>query len=144
MAGNPRPVSTRALRPFAVPTIRARLGPEALVRRYTILVPMVEIIVGQAPRVIASDDDIEKLKDMLARHFGGVTMSALTPSLVGWGARDPRRPVRTREVNKHASFIVYAAAVRASDEYFLALKRELADALVEGLIRVERQDVTIL
>jgi len=39
---------------------------------------------------------------------------------------------------------VYAAAIRASDEYFLALQKELADALVEGVILVERQDVTIL
>ena len=71
-------------------------------------------------------------------------MSTTVPSLIGWGARDPRRPKRTRELNKHAYFLAYAAAVRASDEYFLALQRELADALVEGVILVERQDVTIL
>ena len=42
------------------------------------------------------------------------------------------------------SFTVYAAAVRVSDEYLLTLQKELADALVEGVILVERQDVTIL
>ena len=40
--------------------------------------------------------------------------------------------------------MVYAAAVRASDAYFLALQNELREALVEGVILVERQDVTIL
>ena len=39
---------------------------------------------------------------------------------------------------------VYAAAVRASDEYFLALQKELALRLGEGVILIERQDVTIL
>lgn len=63
---------------------------------------------------------------------------------MGWGARDPRKPKKTLELNKHAYFMVYAAPVRASDEYFLALQSELAEALLEGVILVERQDVTIL
>src|SRR5262249_54010810 len=65
-----------------------------------------------------------------------VTVSIAVPSLIGWGARDPRKLKQTLELNKHAYFTVYAAAVRASDEYFLALQRELADALVEGVILV--------
>jgi hypothetical protein len=81
---------------------------------------------------------------MLIKHFGGVTVSASVPSLIGWGARDPRKAKRARELNKHAYFLVYAAAIRAADDYFIALQRELADALVEGVILVERQDVTIL
>jgi hypothetical protein len=52
--------------------------------------------------------------------------------------------METLELNQHAYFMVYAAPVRASDEYFLALQRELAEALREGVILVERQDVTIL
>jgi len=71
-------------------------------------------------------------------------VSVTVPSLIGAGARDPRKPKQTLELNKHASYTVYAAAVRASDEYFLALQKELADALAEGVILVERQDVTIL
>lgn len=81
---------------------------------------------------------------MLTTHFGGVTLTVTVPSLIGWGARDSRKPKQTLELNKHANFTVYAAAVRASDEYFLTLQRELADALAEGVILVERQDVTIL
>ena len=146
MGRNPnlRPVNPDALRTCAVSAIRPQLGPETLVRRYTVFVPVEQIKPGESPRKIATANDLEHLELMFMRHFGGVTLSAITPSLIGAGARDPRRPVQTREINKHAFFVVYAAAVRASDEYFLALKKELANALVEGVILVERQDVTIL
>jgi hypothetical protein len=114
------------------------------VRRYTVLVPLEEIKVAQAPRQIATADDLQNVQLLLIKHFGGVTMSTTTPSLLGCGARDPRKPRKTQEVNKHAYFMVYAAAIRAADDYFIALRDELADALVEGVILVERQDVTIL
>jgi hypothetical protein len=144
MARTPRPFNPKALQRYAVAAIQPQLGPETLVRRYTVLVPLEEIKIGEAPRKIATADDLEKLQLMLIKHFGGVTVSTTVPSLIGWGARDPRKPKRTRELNKHAYFLVYAAAVRASDEYFLALQKELAQALIEGVILVERQDVTIL
>ena len=144
MARAPRPFNPKSVTRFAVPAIRPQLGPETLVRRYTILVPVEEIRAGAAPRPIATGDDLQRLQLTLIKHFGGVTMSVTVPSLVGWGARDPRRPSQTRELNKHAHFTVYAAAVRASAEYFLALRNELAGALVEGVLLVERQDVTIL
>jgi hypothetical protein len=105
---------------------------------------MKEIKAGQAPRRIATDRDLLNLQLLLVKHFGGVTTSTTTPSLVGWGARDPRRPKKTQELNRHAYFTVYAAAVRAANEYFLALQQELAEALDEGVILIERQDVTIL
>ena len=127
-----------------MPEIRARLGPETLVRRFTVLVPVEEVKRGQAPRRIATDDDLLKVQLRLAKDFGGITMSISIPSLVGWGPRDPRRPRQTMEVNRHAYYSVYAAAVRASDEYFLALQKELALGLREGVILIERQDVTIL
>ena len=144
MARSPRPFNPRALRRSAVPAIRPQLGPETLVRRYTLLVPVEEIKAGEAPKTIATADDLKTLQLMLVEHFGGVTVSVAVPSLIGWGARDPRKPKKTLELNKHAYFTVYAAAVRASDEYFLALQQELAQSLVEGVILVERQDVTIL
>jgi hypothetical protein len=103
-----------------------------------------EIKPGAVPRDIATADDLEKLQLLLIKDFGGVTVSTTAPSLIGWGARDRRKPRRTRELNKHACFLVYAAAVRASDEYFLALQSASAEALVEGVMLVERQDVTIL
>jgi hypothetical protein len=144
MARSPRPFNPKALRRYAVPVIRPRLGPETLVRRYTVLVPVEEVKAGAAPKQIATAGDLNALQHLLTKHFGGVTMSASVPSLVGWGARDPRRPKQSLELNKHAYFQVYAAAHRAADEYFLALRDELAEALVGGVILVERQDVTIL
>lgn len=105
---------------------------------------MEEIQAGKASKPIATADDLQQLQLMLIDHFGGVTTSISVPSLLGSGARDPRKPKQTLELNKHAYFTVYAAAVRASDEYFLALQKELTTALVEGVVLVERLDVTIL
>ncbi len=144
MTRSQRPFDPRALQRHSGPEIRARLGPETLVRRFTVLVPVEEVQTGQALRRIASDRDLRTLQSLLVKDFGGVTTATAAPSLVGWGARDPRRPKKTQEVNRHAYFTVYAAAVRASDKYFLALQKELADALAEGVILIERQDVTIL
>jgi hypothetical protein len=144
MAKLPRPFNPKALRRCAVAAIRQHLGPATLVHRYTILVPVEEIKAGEVPRPIATEDDRQNLQLLLIKDFGGVTLLVAVPSLIGAGARDPRRPKKTLELNKHANFTVYAAAVPASDAYFLALQQELADALVEGLILVERQDVTIL
>jgi hypothetical protein len=140
----PRPFNPKALKPHAVSAVRAQLGPETLVRKYVIFVPVEEIRAGEQTRTIATSDDLQELQLMLVEHFGGVSLSLLVPSLIGWGARDPRKPRKTLEMSKHAYFMVYAAPLRASDEYFLALQRELAEALVEGVILVERQDVTIL
>jgi hypothetical protein len=144
MAKHHRPFNPKALRRYAGPAIQPQLGPDTLVYRYTILVPVEEIKAGAATRPIATADDLQNLQLMLIRHFGGVTLSVAIPSLIGAGARDPRRPRKTLELNKHAHFTVYAAAVSASDAYFRAFQGELADALNEGIILVERQEVTIL
>ena len=45
--------------------------------------------------------------------------------------REPWKP------NVHTYFLVYAAVHEASDRYFLALKQELEEALVEGVILIE-------
>jgi len=144
MAKSQTALDLKALQTYAVPEIRAQLGPETLVRRFTVLVPVEEVKKGRAPRRIATDDDLLQVQLRLAEDFGGLTTSISIPSLIGWGARDPRRPRQTMEVNRHAHYSVYAAAVRASDEYFLAIQKKLATALGEGVILIERQDVTIL
>lgn len=113
---NARPFDPSALRRYAAPAIRAQLGPETLVRRYTLLVPLEEVKPGKPSRYIATDDDLGHLQMMLVEDFGGVTAAAVSPSLIGAGARDPRRPKFSLEVNKHAFFAVYAAAVRASED----------------------------
>ncbi len=144
MAKRRRPFNPNVLKAHAGTQIQPQLGPETLVRRYTVFVPMEEIRAGGAPRRIATDRDLQNVQLALVKHFGGITTSTAAPGLLGWGARDPRRPKTTQELNRHAYFTVYAAAVRASDEYFLALQAELAEAFAEGVILIERQDVTIL
>jgi hypothetical protein len=144
MAKRRRPFDPKALRSHADAALRPRLGPDTLVYRYTVFVPVEEVKAGMASRHVATANDLESLQWTLVKHFGGVTYSVAVPSLVGAGARDPHKPKRSIEVNKHAYFAVYAAATRASDDYFRALQKELADALAEGVILVERQDVLIL
>lgn len=145
MAREQRPVNPEALKPHTVPEIRCALGTDTIVAwRYTVLVPVAEVKSQGAARPIASEADLQRLEDVLSADFGGVSEPATVPSFRGFGPRDPLQPLQTREENRHAAFIVYAAAHGASDRYFLALRRELEDALVEGVILVERQDVTIL
>ena len=45
------------------------------------------------------------------------------------------------EMNFNFYFVVYAAPIRESDNYFLALRRELEEALAEGVILIEKQQV---
>jgi len=144
MAKRRRPFDPRALRTHAVAALWPQLGPDTLVYRYTVFVPVEQVKVGGSSRPVATADDLQNLQLTLITHFGGVTQFIAVPSLVGAGARDPRKPKKTIEYNKHAYFTVYAAATRASDDYFRALQKELADALAEGVILVERQDVLIL
>jgi hypothetical protein len=140
-----RPFNPEALKPLAVLELRPAIGAgTVLLWRYTVFVPVEEVHADGTVREVASLDDLDNLEGMLADHFGGVTAPTTVPGLRGFGARDPARPDQTREVNRHASFLVYAAARGASDAYFLALRRELEEALAEGVILVERQDVTIL
>jgi hypothetical protein len=47
-------------------------------------------------------------------------------------------------MNYNLHFVIYAAPVRESDNYFLALRRELEDALAEGVILVEKQQVFLI
>jgi hypothetical protein len=105
----PRPFNPKALKRYALPAIQPQLGPETLVRRYTVLVPMEQILAEKPPRKIASAEDLERIQLVLIRDFGGVTMATTIPSLLGWGARDPRKPKKSRELNRHAYFTVYAA-----------------------------------
>ena len=54
------------------------------------------------------------------------------------------RPVETLEANNNAHFVVYAAANRDSEQYCLALQKELQESLCEGLVLIERQEVLLL
>jgi hypothetical protein len=46
-------------------------------------------------------------------------------------------------MNTNVPYVVYAAPLTDSEEYFQALKKELQDALVQDTILVERQGVWV-
>lgn len=144
MARSRRRFNPKVLRSHASAALRPRLGPDTPVYRYTVFVPVEEIRSGSPTQPVASADDLQSLQLTLIKHFGGVTLSVAVPSLLGAGARDPKKPKTTIEINKHAYFSVYAAAIPASDDYFRALQGELQDALDEGIILIERQSAVIL
>jgi hypothetical protein len=81
-------------------------------------------------------DDENRLRRMFVRHFGGVT---LLPSSAGYGLRDPDHPEQEPQSNCNACLVVLALPGAAADRYFRALRKELQDALDEGVILIERQ-----
>jgi hypothetical protein len=134
-----------------VPVVQAPVGSSSSVTvyRYRMLVPMSHVIEDSATTShsvrIATDEDLDTIGQALTRHFGGVTVLHQQPaSAVGMGARDPDDVAGTTEKNLHVAFEVYAAPVQESDDYFRALRHELGDALLEGVILIERQEVTLI
>jgi hypothetical protein len=137
----PRPFNPDVLKPYAVPWLTPNVSNWSAVWRYTVLVP-VEQIQGDGTRSrVATDTDISSLELMFIEHFGGITRSARR---FGIGARDPRRPKGSLETNVHEVFQVYAPSAPVSDQYFQALRFELQEALVEGQVLIEREDVLLL
>ena len=134
-----RPFNPEALHRYATAELYPRIGSGAPVYRYTVIVPAEEI--RPMKRLKASPDDLEALRDLLTRDFGGLTMSPASP---GYGLRDPARPDVVPEMNYNFAFVVYAAPVYEADNYFLALRRELEAALAEGVILVEKQQVFLI
>jgi hypothetical protein len=134
-----------------VPILQADVGSEVSVDvyRYRLLLPIAQIISlnsGDVRRtIVANEDDLDTIQETFIRHFGGITLWTQQPSPVrGVGARDPADVRGTLERNEHAIFEVYAAPIHASDEYFRAVRRELQNALGEGVILIERQHVTLI
>src|SRR5437588_3255365 len=134
-----------------VPLIQAEVGSlvPISVYRYRLLVPIAQRIQESAQAVrrlaIATAADILAIRDTLIRHFGGVTVLHQPPApAFGVGARDPADVAGTLEQNEHVSFEVYSAPVQEADDYFQARRRELQEALQEGVILIERQQVTLM
>jgi hypothetical protein len=132
------------------PVIRAAVGSTVLVNVYSyrILVPIAQIIretVTSFRRItIATQQDLDNLIAMLVEHFGGITATVINPPIIrGLGARDPQEPA-VREENEHVAFDVYAAPIQESDDYFRALRQEPQEALGEGVILIQRQQVTLI
>jgi len=141
----PRPVNPDVLNPYAVTEMRPQIGAEGVrVWRYTVLIPVEQILADGTERQVATAQDRNDLEVRLADHFGGVTVPLTVPGLRGFGPRVPQIPDESRELNRHASVSVYAAVHEASDAYFRAVRMELQDALGEGVILIERQDVMLV
>lgn len=137
----PRPFNPESLKPYAVPWLIPNVSNWSAVWRYTVLVP-VELTEGDGTsRRIATDTDISTLELLFIEHFGGITRP---PRRLGVGARDPKRLKDTLETNVHEVFQVYAPNAPMSDQYFQALRFELQEALVEGQVLIEREDVLLL
>ncbi len=134
-----RPFRPEVLLPHVSKKLRAALGSGAHVWRFTIVIPIEEI--RPKSRRVATDRDLQTLEIVLPEHFGGLTV--LPPS-TGYGPRCPTDPAEEPQLNYNAFFVVYAARGQASQNYFQALQHELASALNEGLILIERQEVVLL
>ena len=109
--------------------------------RYTVLVPVQQVLADATFRFIATADDLVNLELMFIAHLGGITV---LPMVRGCGCRDSQRPRETLETNKHAAYLVYAPATPLSDQYFQALRAELQEALEEGIVMIERQEAVLL
>jgi hypothetical protein len=126
---------------YAVSWLQPNVSNWSSVWRYTVLVPVEQVLADGTVRPVASYDDLNELELILVAHLGGIT---ILPTVWGRGCRDPKRPRETLETNKHAVYQVYAPAASVSDQYFQALRAELQDALVEGIVMVERQEALLL
>ncbi len=136
-----RPFNPEALKPYATTWLRPNVCNWSFVWRYTLLVPLEQLLDDGTAHSIATPDDLLNLELMLIDHLGGITILS---KVQGRGCRDPRRPRETLETNNHAAYVLYAPAAYVSDQYFQALRSELQDALVEGIVMVERQEALLL
>jgi hypothetical protein len=134
-----------------VPVVQADVGSllAVSVYRYRLFIPVNQTIREADEKVqrvtIATEKDIFLLRSTIIRHFGGITMNFLDgPTVRGVGARDPQQPLATLEENEHMSFEVYAAPLQESDDYFRTLRKELQEALGEGVILIERQEIVLV
>jgi hypothetical protein len=136
--GEQRPFRPEVLERFTTERLRPNLGRRGLIWRFSVSVPLAQISPTRKPK--ATLRDVNKIRRMCVRHFGGVT---LPPASTGYGLRDPDDPERKPELNYNRYFVVLASPIQEADKYFRALREELQEALDEGVILVERQDVWI-
>jgi hypothetical protein len=94
---------------------------------------------------ITTSTDLDLISNTIIRHFGAITTTVLAgPVLRGIGARNPGKPEQTQEENEHTAFEVYAAPIQEADDYFRAVRKELQEALGEGVILIERQEIKLI
>ena len=140
MVEGQRPFNPEVLTAHAIPDIRPPLGVGALVWRYTVLVQIREVRPGEEAQSLATLGDLISLRNTFCTHFGGTTIFS---AVRGLGLRNPQDPA-SLELNEHVPFVVYARPIVASDRYFDRLQQELQEALVQGLIAIEREQVLLI
>src|SRR5262249_9213204 len=118
-----RPISAEALRGYAVPALRPRMGPGETLWRYTVTVPLEEILPQKHQNATAKV--LHNPGDLVAAHFGGFTRLPASP---GYGLRDPGEPEQQPEMNYNAYFAVLTSPLPAAEAYFRALREELETA----------------
>jgi hypothetical protein len=124
---------------FVSPNLRPRMDSGEIAFRYTVAVPIQEV----QPRNLAkaTPADLRRLEEMFTRHFCGFTSLPASP---GFGLRNPEDPEEAPEMNINVFYVVYSAPSRDADDYFRALQQELQEALEEGVILIEKQQVSLL
>jgi hypothetical protein len=133
-----RPFRPEVLQEHVVDALRPRMGPGEILWRFTLTVPLEEV--RPVKRQKATSEDLYRLAQRFAQDFGGFTR---LPNSLGYGLRDPTQLHQVPEMNYNAYFAVLASPVPEAEAYFRALREELEDALEEGVILVERQEVWI-
>jgi hypothetical protein len=136
--GRQRPFRPEALRQYAAAELRPRMGPGEVLWRYTVTIPLEEIV--PLKRQKATAEDLNNLRKLFVEHFGGCTP---LPNSPGYGLRNPADPQRAPEMNYNAYFAVLSSPIPEAEAFFRALREELEAALDEGVILVERQDIWI-
>lgn len=134
-----RPFRPEALGEYAKPLLRPRIGSGATLYRFTIVVPLEEV--SPEKRQKATNADLYEMQEAFSRDFGGCTR---LPDSPGYGLRDPDNPGALPEMNYNAYFVVLTSPVPETDDYFRALRKELEEALAEGVILIERQVVYLV
>ena len=136
--GEQRPFNPRALQKFAVPELYPRVG----------WITGLSLHGCGAIRTTPTNKKAES-------HFAGSGRTGTAsnprfcrtcnaPFLSRLRLRDPGQPHDKPEMNYNAYYVVYAAPIRESDHYFRALQIELQEALAEGVILIERQEVYLV
>jgi hypothetical protein len=72
-----RPFRPAVLDDYADPRLRPRMGPGEVVWRFTVTVPLEEIQPRKCQKATA--DDLNNLRVMFVRHFGGCTRLPSSP-----------------------------------------------------------------
>ena len=111
-------------------------GFEGSSRQFSVFLPRWFIATAQRERILLASD-IDALRSILVRDFGGCTVNASPLEGIG------RRGLEF-ETNLHTQVVVLASRWRGTMRYFRALRRELEACSGEEQVLILRQDLIII